>query len=1015
MIACALALAATLLLAPFSASAQEASPMVGAGANGALIYQANARGDQVIDFSSAGYGGGGVAIPQPAATLVAGPVSGDATAAIQAAIDHVSALPLGANGIRGVVQLEAGAYRLDGRLHIRASGVVLRGSGNGENGTVLTAAGVSRDALIEITGQGAATEIEGSRRAIAAQYTPVGARRLTLESAAGFRVGETIRVHRPSTAVWIALLGMDQFEGWRPENRLHWRPGSRDIVWDRRIVAIEGATIVLDAPITTALDADYGGGFVYRTEFPGRLSNVGVENLRLVSAYDSTRIADEDHAWFAIAMDKVRDGWIRNISARHFVSYVVNLGPDASRITVQDIDAAAPISEIGGFRRRVYYAAGQQILFNRCRSDEGGHDFSLGHAAAGPNVFLDCEATNAHDDSGPLESWASGALFDNVAVRGGPLRLANRGRDGQGVGWSAANSVLWNCQATSIEAAHPPGAYNLALGCKGYTAGDGVITDARAERFRDFFRADVMPVRSLYLAQLTERAGPRAASALAPATFAAPPPRTRRLTATQIAAWQSANTPAPNTAPTLRAENGRFLIGDQNAWTRRIGYSWFQAQMPPSLAASFGPAITRFAPGRTGTGLTDDLETVVAAMAPGDVFYQHYGLWYDRRRVDHNYFGSPDERTGEVWGPLMEGPWARSGQGRAWDGLSKYDLTRFNPWYFERVRDFADSADRHGRVLYYNFYFQHWLLESRSHYVDFAWRPRNALQNTGLPDEVPAAETFYDLSDPLRRDLHRRYIRHTLDTLRGARNLVYGVDREYSGPLSFLQFWLDEIAAWEAETGDDVFVALEVPKAQMDAILDDPVRGPRIDAIDFHHWVYRPDGALFTIRGGLNRAPRQQIDDIFLPGEAPADAAERARARDALWASTPAMRYRALREYRDRYPDLVVLLADDAFPSLTASVEALIPRATRTAMRPATLVAAPRETAWASAAPDGALLIYSMEGASVRLDRGRAYRARWVGAGSSAITETTIARGQTTLTPPPALAGAPWAVWLTPN
>ena len=34
--------------------------------------------------------------------------------------------------------------------------------------------------------------------------------------------------------------------------------------------------------------------------------------------------------------------------------------------------------------------------------------------------------------------------------------------------------------------------------------------------------------------------------------------------------------------------------------------------------------------------------------------------------------------------------------------------------------------------------------------------------------EVPAANVFYDLSSPVRRDLHRRYIRHALDALAGS-------------------------------------------------------------------------------------------------------------------------------------------------------------------------------------------------------------------------------------------------------
>ena len=91
-------------------------------------------------------------------------------------------------------------------------------------------------------------------------------------------------------------------------------------------------------------------------------------------------------------------------------------------------------------------------------------------------------------------------------------------------------------------------------------------------------------------------------------------------------------------------------------------------------------------------------------------------------------------------------PWARSGQGRDWNGLSKYDLTRFNPWFFQRVKDFADLADTQGRILYHNFYFQHALQETRADYVDFPWRPVNCLQATGLAGEKPASAGPFSIS-----------------------------------------------------------------------------------------------------------------------------------------------------------------------------------------------------------------------------------------------------------------------------
>ena len=41
---------------------------------------------------------------------------------------------------------------------------------------------------------------------------------------------------------------MNLFQGWRPENRLHWQPGSRDIEWDRVVTAVRGDKLTIDAP-----------------------------------------------------------------------------------------------------------------------------------------------------------------------------------------------------------------------------------------------------------------------------------------------------------------------------------------------------------------------------------------------------------------------------------------------------------------------------------------------------------------------------------------------------------------------------------------------------------------------------------------------------------------------------------------------------------------------------------------------------------------------------------------------
>ena len=150
-------------IALFSAKAQDLLPstsLVYPGVDGKLTYIADSVGNRIPDFSNAGYRGGGVAIPYIPNKATVWPVPGDNSANIQAAIDKVSALPLDASGFRGAVLLKMGEYPLDKPLYIKASGVILRGEGMSDIGTILFGRTVkprptgaaARAALINIAG-----------------------------------------------------------------------------------------------------------------------------------------------------------------------------------------------------------------------------------------------------------------------------------------------------------------------------------------------------------------------------------------------------------------------------------------------------------------------------------------------------------------------------------------------------------------------------------------------------------------------------------------------------------------------------------------------------------------------------------------------------------------------------------------------------------------------------------------------------------------------------------------------
>lgn len=816
--------------------------------DGRLEYLADARGNRVPDFSHAGYGGGGVALPVVPARVRVAPVDGDDGAAIQAALDYVAALPLDARGWRGAVELAPGRFEIAGQLRLTASGVVLRGAGTNAGGTTLIATGTDRRALIEVAGADRPRALAPAVK-VTDSYVPVGATRLHVAKPDAFAAGTRVRVERESTEAWIKLLGMDWAPGRQP---FQWLADKTDVVCERVVVAVERGALVLDAPITTALEAKLAPAKVTPFIQEGYLTNVGVENLRCESAFDPANPLDEQHAWNAIDLHAVRDGWVSDVAAVHFAGSAVQVGAKVSRVTIQDCRSLAPVSEIGGYRRLAFHVRGQQVLVLRCTSENGRNDFVAGHGASGPIAFVDCVARETSSFSGSIAPWVSGLLFDTVSIDGGALRLDNLETFNQGVGWAAANSMAWACSAGTIVSRQPPGATNWAVAVWGQFVGDG-----RWSLVTEFAEPD-----SLYRAQLSARLGEDALTVLEPRSYSAASEAVPALASLHLPA---APAPTATAERRLTLENGWLMVDGKKLSGKQTEVTWWKGRLEASRAKEFGPALTRFAPGRAGTGLTDEIAAVAKGMVQrGEVALRHhYGLWYDRRRDDHQLIRRPDA---EVWPPFFEQPFLRSGQGKAWDGLSRYDLTRYNPWYFGRLREFAVEARRHGLVLINEMYFQHNILESAAHWIDSPWRPVNNINDTGFTepppfdgDTVKMAREFYDVNHPVRRALHRAYIRQCLANLADEPNVVHTLTAENSGPLHFMQFWLDVVAEWERETGRHPLIALSAPKDVQDAILADPVRAAVVDVIDLTYWFRTAKGDEFAPKGGELLAPRQHL------------------------------------------------------------------------------------------------------------------------------------------------------------
>lgn len=495
------------------------------GPAGKLVYTADQQGNTIPDFSHAGYGGGGTPIPTVPIQKTVWPVAGDNTANLQAAIDRVSALPIDESGFRGAILLRMGYYKMANPVTIAASGVVLRGEGMGDTGTILIGTGNPRAAeaagtrpgqptLVKIAGPFGWVTQDQTKQLVTADYVPVGTRSIPVASARVFKPGDTVIVRRIGNQDWIDAMGMN---GAAPAN--HWRPFN--VEWDRVVTDVQGNTILIDAPITCAIERRWGGGEVVKYTDPGRIQNVGVENLRGMSEFDPTKrtreygnmdrpnylgeeyYADEDHFYNLITMDNIRNAWVRNVTALHFVQSLVGTLRGAKWITVEDCISREPVSRRMGARRFTFALRGEQTLVQRCHSDKGRHSFMMGQPTSTSNVFLDCAATNPYSSSETHEQWATGGLYDNVHA---PL-TARFWKD-INIGWGGGNTVFWNCEGPFL-VQKPPTAQNFSLGHIGIDsiAYNTAFQDPTKEGgYIESLDTHVSP-RSLYLTQLHDRLG----------------------------------------------------------------------------------------------------------------------------------------------------------------------------------------------------------------------------------------------------------------------------------------------------------------------------------------------------------------------------------------------------------------------------------------------------------------------------------------------------------------------------
>lgn len=486
------------------------------GKNGRLVYKTTPMGDKIMDFSDAGYMGGGVALPMvPVRFMVQPSGTDDDTRQIQAAINRAAALPL-QNGFRGTVQLAAGTFTCSGPLVISANGVVLRGSGSGKGGTVIrmtgtrhTAVVIGKDNTNIALGRTEKEDNEmGVQTTITDAYVPAGTNTFTVANARGFAVGDTLIINRPVTTAWIHFMQMDNLvRDGKPQT---WISKTATGIIRRKITAINGNKITVNISLADSYNAQYlnpPGTIVGKAKPSARITRAGVEDLHIQCPPLETDYGHAPYAGIRIGGD---DCWVKNVFCEETMNTTVLAG---NRITMEGIIIKHTYTNLGASKPADFSLEGSQNLIDRC-DVTGGNTYFVWTSGlvAGPNVLLNSTFRGIGSRIQPHQRWATGLLVDNCSVPDGGIDFMNRGVAGSGHGWTMGWAVAWNCIAKTYIIQNPMGAANWAIGCIGTRQQTARLFDTAPVLDEGYFDSHGVPVaiRSLYLAQLADRLGTKA-------------------------------------------------------------------------------------------------------------------------------------------------------------------------------------------------------------------------------------------------------------------------------------------------------------------------------------------------------------------------------------------------------------------------------------------------------------------------------------------------------------------------
>jgi hypothetical protein len=227
----------------------------------------------------------------------------------------------------------------------------------------------------------------------------------------------------------------------------------------------------------------------------------------------------------------------------------------------------------------------------------------------------------------------------------------------------------------------------------------------------------------------------------------------------------------------------------------------------------------------TGERSVDEVATIVDAMMTphgmnlfaGALGIIPWGAWNNRVNRER---GLVDELHQYRY------PWLRTGPDETLFGGPRFDLDRFDPGYFEYVRDVALALNNRGIVPVIGAFSEH-AIDHPLHWRGHPFHPANNLNALGLPQDRAIPE-FFSSDQALR--LQEAYLRELLSSLADAVYVLAPFGEMKRAPDAYVHRMLDVVEAMEARLERGIPVCL----SGSSRILDRFARHPAVDMIDIY-------------------------------------------------------------------------------------------------------------------------------------------------------------------------------------